>query len=151
MPAQVTSIASGDFVTVKTANVKNQRQITIDNLLAAIPVPVGMTKPVTKTAGANTAAAGTTTGDAGVLPAGTAPAYHVTGADGTKGVRVHATDKVTGREIMITNGAAAVLKIYPPAGGAINNAAADAAYSTASGKGALLRCIDSGTNAWSAL
>jgi hypothetical protein len=98
--------------------------------------------------GASTAAAGTTTTDAGVLPAGTAQAYPTTAADGTKGVRINAADNVTGRQIEIVNGANAVLKIYPPTGGTINQLGADAAYSTTSAKGAILFCTNGSTGAW---
>lgn len=102
-----------------------------------------------KTIGASTAAAGTTTADAGVLPAATAAVYPTTAADGTKGVRIHANDKVTGREIKIGNGVSnQILKVYPPSGGTINGAAADAAFSTASGKGAIVVCLDSAANTW---
>lgn len=106
----------------------------------------------TDTIGASTAAAGSTTTDAGLLPAGTAQTYPTTAADGTKGVRISASDKVTGRTIFVGNGVAAqTLKIYPPTGGTINGAAADAAYVTASGKGALLKCLSSAGNTWLAL
>jgi hypothetical protein len=143
MPAAVTSIAAGDLVDVKPSNAKNKRQISIDNILKALPLaPVGLSS------GAPTAAAGTTTADAGVLPAATAQFYPTTAADGTKGVRVHANDKVTGRILVVGNGAAAVLKVYAPSGGVINNAAADAAFSTGSGKGAILVCTDAAANKW---
>lgn len=100
--------------------------------------------------GGSTAAAGTTTSDAGVLPAGTASFYPTTGANGTTGVRINAADNVAGRRIYVGNGVSnAVLKIYPPTGGTINGASADAAYSTVSGKGALLVCSAAGT--WYAL
>jgi hypothetical protein len=99
--------------------------------------------------GASTAAAGTTTSDAGALPAGTARIYPTTGADGTKGVKLHTSDKVTGRTIWIGNGVStAILKVYPPTGGTINGAAADAAFSSASGKGVVIVCLSSGSNAW---
>lgn len=99
--------------------------------------------------GASTAAAGTTTADAGVLPAGTASVYPTTAADDTKGVRVHATDKVTGRTIFIGNGVSnKILKVYAPSGGAINGASADAAFSSASGKGVVIHCLDSTANTW---
>jgi len=99
--------------------------------------------------GASTASAGTTTADAGVLPAGTAAVYPTTGADATKGVRVHADDAVTGRRLFIGNGVAAqVLKVYPPTGGTINGAAANAAFSSASGKGVVLICQDATANTW---
>lgn len=99
--------------------------------------------------GASTAAAGSTTSDAGVLPAGTAKVYPTTGADGTKGVRLHADDKVKGRKIYIGNGVSnAVLKVYAPTGGAINGASADAAFSSVSGKGVVLVCLSADDNTW---
>jgi predicted RecA/RadA family phage recombinase len=103
----------------------------------------------TLSVGASTAAAGTTTADAGVLPAATSRLYPTTAADGTKGVRINAADKVTGREIRIGNGVAAqILKVYPPSGGTINGAAADAAFSSASGKGVIVVCLSSTANTW---
>lgn len=99
--------------------------------------------------GASTAAAGTTTADAGVLPAATAKVYPTTGADDTKGVRVHADDKVKGRLLLIGNGVSnKILKVYPPSGGTINGAAADAAFSSASGKGVMLYCLSAAGNTW---
>ena len=100
-------------------------------------------------AGASTAAAGSTTADAGVLPAGTSRVYPTTAADGIKGVRVNAADKITGRTILIGNGAsAAVLKVYPPSGGTVNGAAADAAFSSVSGKGVIMHCLNAAANTW---
>lgn len=99
--------------------------------------------------GASTAAAGTTTSDAGVLPAGTAQVYSTTAADGTKGVRINASDNVTGRLLFIGNQVSnAILKVYPPSGGTINGAAADAAFSSVSGKGVIAYCRDAATSAW---
>lgn len=99
--------------------------------------------------GASTAAAGTTTADAGALPAGTAAVYPTTGADGTKGVVINAADKVTGRKIFVGNGVSnAVLKVYPPSGGTINGASADAAFSSGSGKGCELVCLSGAGNTW---
>lgn len=101
------------------------------------------------TTGASTAAAGTTTSDAGALPAGTGRIYPTTAADGTKGVKLNVADKVTGRIIFIGNGVAnQILKVYPPTGGTINGAAADAAFSSASGKGVIISCLSSGSNTW---
>ncbi len=101
--------------------------------------------------GASTAAAGSTTSDAGVLPAGTARVYPTTGADDAKGVRINAVDKVTGRRLFICNGVGnKALKIYPPTGGTINGLSADAAFSSASGKGVIVICTSSGSNAWAA-
>ena len=101
------------------------------------------------TIGASTAAAGTTTADAGVLPAATGSVYPTTAADDTKGVRVHANDAVTGRRLFVGNGVSnKILKVYPPTGGTINGAAADAAFSSASGKGVVLICLNSTANTW---
>lgn len=103
----------------------------------------------TGTIGASTAAAGSTTSDAGVLPAGTAATYPTTAANGTTGVRVHATDKVTGRMLYIGNGVSnQILKVYAPSGGTINGASADAAFSSASGKGVIIQCLNSTSNTW---
>jgi hypothetical protein len=98
--------------------------------------------------GASTVAAGTTTSDAGVLPAATAKVYPTTGANGTTGVRVNAADQVTGRLLFIGNGAQAVLKVYPASGGTIAGAAADAAVSSVSGKGVVMYCLSAGSNTW---
>ncbi len=114
---------------------------------ASIPTTVG--GPVTVTPGGSTAAAGSTTSDAGVLPAGTAGVYPTTAADDTKGVRVHASDKVSGRLIKIGNGVSnKILKVYAPSGGTINGGSADAAFSGASGKGVEIYCLDSTGNTW---
>lgn len=97
--------------------------------------------------GASTAAAGNATGNAGALPAGTGVIYPVTAADDTKGVILHASDNITNNVLFIANLVSnKILKIYPPTGGTINGAAADAAYSTASGKGALIVCTDQTAN-----
>jgi hypothetical protein len=99
--------------------------------------------------GASTAAAGTTTADAGALPAGTALVYPTTAADDTKGVVVSTSDLITGRMLFVGNGVSnKILKVYPPSGGTINGAAADAAFSSASGKGVVLYCLDSAANTW---
>jgi predicted RecA/RadA family phage recombinase len=117
--------------------------------IGAASVPVVTPGPQTSAAGASTAADGTTTADAGVLPAATARVYPTTAADDTKGVRVHADDKVTGRTILIGNGVSnKILKVYAPSGGTINGAAADAAFSSASGKGVIMHCLSSGSNTW---
>lgn len=99
--------------------------------------------------GASTAAAGTTTADAEVLPAATAAVYPTTAADDTKGVRIHDNDKVKGRSLMIGNGVSnKILKVYPPSGGTINGAAADAACSSASGRGLCVYCLSASGNTW---
>jgi hypothetical protein len=99
-------------------------------------------------ASAATAAAGTDSTNAGVLPAGTAGIYQTSGADGTKGVRINAADAVPGRTIVVTNPVAAVLKVYPPTGGAINAGATDAALSSTSGRSVTLTCVTATT--WAA-
>lgn len=117
--------------------------------IGAASIPTNAPGPVNSAAGASTAAAGSTTSDAGVLPAGTARVYPTTAADDTKGVRVHASDKVTGRTIFIGNGVSnKILKVYAPSGGAINGASADAAFSSASGKGVIMHCLDATANTW---
>ena len=114
-------------------------------LLGGHIVHAGMITP----AGASTAAAGSTTADAGVLPSATGSFYPTTAADGIKGVRIAASDRVDGKMLFIGNGVSnQILKVYPPTGGTINGAAADAAFSTASGKGAILICVSSSGNTW---
>lgn len=109
----------------------------------------GPTANLTCEAGASTAAAGSTTADAGVLPAAVGVVYPTTAADDTKGVRVHADDKVTGRTLLIGNGVSnKILKVYAPSGGTINGAAADAAFSSASGKGVIIVCLSGADNTW---
>jgi hypothetical protein len=101
--------------------------------------------------GVSTAAAGSTTSNAAVLPARTSRTYPVTGADDTVGVRIHADDKVTGNKLEIANLVSnKILKVYPPSGGTINGAAADAAFSSASGKGVIVTCLDGAANTWAA-
>lgn len=105
---------------------------------------------LTVAAGASTAAAGTTTADAGVLPAGTSSVYPTSAADDTKGVRIHATDKVAGRMLFIGNGVSnKILKVYPASGGTINGASADAAFSSVSGGGVIVVCLSAaGAGSW---
>ncbi len=99
-------------------------------------------------AGVSTAAAGNDSTNYGALPAGTANLYPTTAADDTKGVGINAADNVTGREIRIANGVSnKILKVYPPTGGTINGAAANVAFSSASGKGVIIICTDSTANA----
>jgi len=101
--------------------------------------------------GASTAAAGNATGNAGALPAGTAQVYLTTAADDTKGVILSTSDAVKGRVVFVANGVSnKVLKIYPPSGGSINGASANAAFSTVLGAGAILICTDatSGATTW---
>ena len=99
--------------------------------------------------GASTAALGSTTSDAATLPAGTSSVYPTTGANGTVGVKINGADKIGGKVLFIGNGvSASTLKIYPPSGGTINGAAVDAAFVTASGKGAVIICLSASSNTW---
>jgi hypothetical protein len=114
-------------------------------LLGGHIVHAGMITPP----GASTVALGANSGNAAVLPAGTGSFYPTTGADGTVGVRINGADKVDGKMLFIGNGASAsVLKVYPPTGGTINGGAADAAYSSGSGRGAHLICLSASANTW---
>lgn len=117
--------------------------------LAAASIATAIAGPVTHSVGASTAAAGSTTADAGALPAGTATIYPTTAANDTKGVVIHANDKVSGRMLLIGNGVSnKILKVYPPSGGTINGGSADAAFSSASGKGVIIVCLSSVSNTW---
>ena len=119
--------------------------VTIGATSQALVVP----GPLTRGVGGSTAAAGSSTSDAGALPSGTAGVYPTTGADDTKGVIISTSDKVTGRTLFVGNGVSnKILKVYPPSGGTINGASADVAFSTASGKGAIVVCLSSGGNTW---
>ena len=140
--------AAGGTAGAITIGTANAASVT----LGASGVHTVFNGPQTDSIGVSTAAAGSTTTDAGVLPAGTAGVYPTTASDGTKGVRIHASDKVTGRQIFIGNGVSnQIMKVYPPSGGTINGAAADAAYSSASGKGVLITCLSSAGNTWLAI
>jgi len=89
----------------------------------------------------STPALGTNAATAAVLVGGKA-LYPVSAADGTKGVIIAAVDAQLGNEIKIGNRVAtAVLKIYPPTGGTINGASANAAHDTTSGQGVTLICL----------
>lgn len=162
--------APGMQVTVINAAAANPMQVfgagtdTIDGIATATGVsqPAGSVEIYTcgvagkwetnrgsQNIGASTAAAGTTTADAGVLPAATARIYPTSAADDTKGVRVNAADQVTGRTLWIGNGVSnKILKVYGPSGAAINGAAGDAAFSSVSGKGVIITCLSSGGNTW---
>jgi predicted RecA/RadA family phage recombinase len=130
-----------------TIGTSNTASITI----AAASIATAVAGPLTLSVGASTEAAGSTNADAAALPAGTASVYPTSAADDTKGVVINAADKVTGRILFILNGVSnKILKVYPPSGGTINGAAADAAFSSASGKGVTIVCVDSATNAWMA-
>lgn len=115
----------------------------------AATVQTTLTGPINGIIGASTAAAGTTYADAGALPAGTGNIYPTTAADGTKGVILSTSEKVDGRTIYIGNGVSnAILKVYAPAGGTINGASANTAFSSASGKGVTIICLSAASNTW---
>ena len=125
--------------------VKDDADAADGTLLGGHIVHAGMINPP----GASTAAAGSIAGDAVALPSATSSVYPVTGADNTKGVKLANSEKVSGKVVFVANlVSTTVLKVYPPAGGTINGAAADAAFSTASGKGAILICLSGSGNTW---
>lgn len=96
--------------------------------------------------GTSTAAAGSTGSDAAALPSG-AGAYTVTGADGTKGVKINATDQVTGRTFIIHHTVGGTgLKVYPPSGGNINGLGVDVATSVT--KSVQCTCINATSKTW---
>jgi uncharacterized protein YaaW (UPF0174 family) len=75
--------------------------------------------------------------------------YPTTAADDTKGVIINAADQVTGRTLFIGNGVSnKILKVYGPAGATINGAAANAGFSSASGKGVIAICLNGTSNTW---
>lgn len=99
--------------------------------------------------GASVAGAGTTHADAGALPAGTANVYPTSAADDTVGVKINAADQVTGRRLFIGNNVSnKILKVYGPTGAVINGAAANAGFSSVSGKGVVAICLSGPGNTW---
>ncbi len=91
--------------------------------------PVITTPTETKTA-ATVAAAGSIQGDATAITSASPCLILVTAADGTKGVKLPTA--AAGLEVTIKNNTAAVLKVWPFSGDAINAIAADSAISMAS-------------------
>lgn len=90
------------------------------------------------------ASAGSVAGDAAALVGGRT-VYPVSAADDTKGVIMHQDMAKTGTVIEVANMVSnKILKVYPPTSGTINGASANAALSTASGKGVTLRCTAGG-------
>lgn len=88
-----------------------------------------------------TAATGSTQTDAAQLSTGFT---RVTAADGTKGVKLAAA--TAGIVHIIKNGAAAVLKIWPASGDAINALAVDASFDIAANTSVLLIAEDGATH-----
>ncbi len=93
------------------------------------PLIIGNTKDLSAKYGnmVQTAATGSTVADAAAL---SSTGYQlVSGADATKGVKLPALGK--DGKLTVKNNAAAVLKVYPPTGAAINGLSANAAISIA--------------------
>jgi len=89
---------------------------------------------------ASPAAAGSLTSDATVLAA---DVNGVTGADGTTGVKLPSGGGI--RMAVVNTHATNTLKVYPPTGGTINGAGADAAYSLLGGRRAFFAATAAGT------
>lgn len=137
--------ATGGTAGAITIGTSNAASITIGQASKATIIG----GPATLSVGASTAAAGNATGNATALPAGTASVYPTTAADDTKGVIITSSDQVTGRTLFIGNGVSnKILKVYGPSGAVINGAAADAAFSSASGKGVIITCLSGVGNTW---
>lgn len=129
------------------ANVGTSNTSAVNVAAASIPTNIG--GPITAGVGASTAALGSTYADAAALPAGTGTVYPTTDANDTKGVIIDAADQVTGRMLLIGNGVSnKILKAYGPSGAVINGAAANAAFSSASGKGVIAVCLSGAGNTW---
>ncbi len=93
------------------------------------PLIIGNTKDISSKAGntVQTAAAGSTVADATAL---SSTGYQlVSGADGTKGVKL--PNLGADGELTVKNNAGSALKVYPPTGAAINGLSANAAISLA--------------------
>jgi hypothetical protein len=131
------NIASGGYIKAASGsyvNVAGTLAVTGTAALGNLPT-VGQAAP---------AAAGSSQTDATAL---TKMVNIVTGADGTKGVRLPAA--VAGEIVIVVNTVAAshALKVYPPTGGKIDAGSANAALSLAAAKRVILLC--DGTDWWS--
>ena len=89
---------------------------------------------------ATVAATGSTQTDAASISDGLTL---VTAADGTKGVKLPAA--VAGRTVIIKNGAAAILKVWPASGDGINAITVDSNYVLAANTSSLLVAYDATT------
>lgn len=67
----------------------------------------------------------------------------VTAADGTKGIKLPAA--IAGRTVILKNGAAAILKVWPASGDGINAIAVDSNYVLAANTSSLLVAYDATT------
>lgn len=127
-------IASGGLLSVESGGVVNVESGGALQL-AGVDVTTTLTANKARSSGTQyetVAAAGSAQGDATSM---SADFVVVTGADATKGVIL--PTPVAGRVLMLKNNAAAVLKVYPATGGAINALSANAAISLASLVGAV--------------
>jgi hypothetical protein len=91
-------------------------------------------------ASATVAATGSTQANAAQLAGGFTL---VSAADGTKGVKL--PEAAAGRVVILKNGAAAILKVWPSSGDAINAITADSNYVLASNTSSILVAYDSTT------
>lgn len=89
---------------------------------------------------ATVAATGSTQSDAASVSDGLTL---VTAADGTKGIKLPAA--VAGRTVILKNGAAAILKVWPASGDGINAIAVDSNYVLAANTSSLLVAYDATT------
>ena len=125
---------------------------TIDNSVIGGSVPAAGSFTTLTSTGAVTASAGFIMPSATVAATGTNQATAaaiatgftlVSAADGTKGILLPAA--AAGRTCVIKNNAAAVLKIWPASGDAVNAIAADSNYVLASLTSTLLVAYDATT------
>lgn len=121
-----TAGASQPVVLDGSRNITNINQATITTVVGN--VTGNLTGNHRITVGSDVAATGSVQGDAAQLIEGF---QVVTGADGTKGVKLPVA--VAGMQCMIKGTTAAVLKVWPSSGAAINAISADSAMSLASG------------------
>jgi len=89
---------------------------------------------------ATVAATGSTQADAASVSDGLTL---VTAADGTKGIKLPAA--VAGRTVILKNGAAAILKVWPASGDGINAITVDSNYVLAANTSSLLIAYDATT------
>jgi len=91
------------------------------------------------------AGAGTTVSDAAAL-SGSKVVHQITGANGTVGWKFPTTTQV-GTTHILQNTTAGVAKVYAAAGGTVNGAAVDAAFSALTGIKPIV-CISTGADTW---
>lgn len=146
--------AEGDYVYWDPATAKADNTGALGNLIgvaaaaAANPTATGRVR-LNGTSGrgltplyatSTVAATGTVQADAAVVSTGLVA---VTAADATKGVKLPAA--AAGKQVLVKNTAAAILKVWPATGDAINAGAANASYSMAASTAALFVAYDDTT------